>query len=313
MIKKTNKKFNFNSNLILMFTGLTFLLILLYSSGVLSSNFLSTGACLFLILTVGISHGALDDIKGYKILKLYKIKNKHMFYFSYVFIAFIVILIWFFFPTFALLLFLIVAAYHFGKEDCWGVPVKKSNLNLLKFFLKGSLIILAPLWLSFAETVTIFNILGVKNEIFFNFLSVLNNNSILLFLVIVSVVSNILINIKIKYLTGFVWETFCILGLYGIFNPLIAFTIYFCFLHSLRHSISLTYELNIGITDFIKKALPLTIITVFFFFIGLYVLTGFQKIEIDSSIINIIFIGLASLTFPHILLEYLLEKNEKKN
>ena len=220
---------------------------------------------------------------------------------------------WFFFPAFTLVLFLIIAAYHFGKEDCWGVPVKKSNLNLLKFFLKGSLIVLAPLLLSFEETVTIFNILGVKNEIFFNLLNVLNNNSILLVLVIVSVVSNVLINRKLKYLTGFAWETFCILGLYDTFNPLIAFTIYFCFLHSLRHSISLTYELNIDIADFIKKAWPLTVITAFFFFIGLYILTGFQKIDIDNSIINVIFIGLASLTFPHILLEYLLEKNEKKN
>ena len=311
MIEKINKKFTFNSNLILMFTGLTFVLMLLYSSNVLSKNFLSTGACLFLILTVGISHGALDDIKGYRVLKFYKVKNKYMFYFSYIFLAFIVILIWFFFSTFALVLFLIVAAYHFGREDCWGVPVKRSNLNLLKFFLKGSLIILAPLWLSFEETVAIFNILVVKNEMFFNFLGVLNNNSVLLVSVIVSVISNILINRKLKYLTGFAWETFCILGLYNTFNPLIAFTIYFCFLHSLRHSISLTYELNIGIADFIKKAWPLTVITAIFFFISLYVLTGFEKIDIDSSIINVIFIGLASLTFPHILLEYLLEKNEK--
>ena len=33
--------------------------------------------------------------------------------------------------------------------------------------------------------------------------------------------------------------------------------------------------------------------------------------EINESILKVIFIGLASLTFPHILLEYLLEKNEK--
>ena len=32
---------------------------------------------------------------------------------------------------------------------------------------------------------------------------------------------------------------------------------------------------------------------------------------IDSSILKVIFIGLASLTFPHILLEYILEKDEK--
>jgi Brp/Blh family beta-carotene 15,15'-monooxygenase len=311
MTEEINKKFNFNSNLILLFTGLTFSLMLLYYGSILSKNFLSTSICLFLILTVGISHGALDDIKGYKVLKFYKIKNKYIFYFNYIFLAFIVILIWFFFPTFALVLFLIVAAYHFGKEDCWGVPIKKSNLNPLKFFLKGSLIILAPLWLSFEETVAIFNILGVKNEMFFSFLIILNNNSILLALVALSVISNIFINRKLKHLTGFVWETTCILGLYDTFNPLIAFTIYFCFLHSFRHSISLTYELNIDIADFIKKAWPLTVITAFFFFIGLYILTGFQKIDIDSSIINVIFIGLASLTFPHILLEYLMEKNEK--
>ena len=311
MTEEINKKFNFNSNLILLFTGLTFSLMLLYYGSILSKNFLSTSICLFLILTVGISHGALDDIKGYKVLKFYKIKNKYIFYFNYIFLAFIVILIWFFFPTFALVLFLIVAAYHFGKEDCWGVPIKKSNLNPLKFFLKGSLIILAPLWLSFEETVVIFNILGVKNEMFFSFLIILNNNSILLALVALSVISNIFINRKLKHLTGFVWETTCILGLYDTFNPLIAFTIYFCFLHSFRHSISLTYELNIDIADFIKKAWPLTVITAFFFFIGLYILTGFQKIDIDSSIINVIFIGLASLTFPHILLEYIMEKNEK--
>ena len=33
---------------------------------------------------------------------------------------------------------------------------------------------------------------------------------------------------------------------------------------------------------------------------------------IDEAIYKVIFIGLASLTFPHILLEYLLEKNEKR-
>ena len=69
-----------------------------------------------------------------------------------------------------------------------------------------------------------------------------------------SVLSNILISREGKYLTGFAWEIFCILGLYDTFDPLVAFTIYFCFLHSLRHSASLTYEFNIGIDDFIKNS-----------------------------------------------------------
>ena len=116
---------------------------------------------------------------------------------------------------------------------------------------------------------------------------------------------------KLTELTGLFVDTICILILYDSFNPLIAFTIYFCFLHSIRHSASLIAELEINLNSFIKKALPLTILTACFFLIGLYVLTGFQGIDIDSSIITVIFIGLASLTFPHILLEYLIEKNEK--
>ena len=98
------------------------------------------------------------------------------------------------------------------------------------------------------------------------------------------------------------------------FSPLVAFTIYFCFLHSVRHSISLVFELDEddlinGFKIFLKKALPLTIITAIFCLIGLYLLNNTYNFE--SSILKIIFIGLASLTFPHILLEYLIEKNEK--
>ena len=306
-------KFSLSATLLLFFTILTFALVALYSEGILSKNFLSTFTCLFLILTIGVSHGALDNIKGYKILKIYKIKNKFIFYLGYIFFSFLVILIWILFPTLALTAFLIVAAYHFGKEDCWMVPVNKSKLNSVKFFLKGLLIILAPLLLSFNETILIFKTLGVKNQEFYSLLSLINLNEIFFYLVGLSILSNIFINRSFRYLAVFSIEIFCILGLYNSFNPLVAFTIYFCFLHSLKHSASLIKEFDIGINGFIRKAWPLTLLTVIFFFIGIYVLTGFQKVAIDSSIINVIFIGLASLTFPHILLEYLLEKNEKKS
>jgi hypothetical protein len=68
-------------------------------------------------------------------------------------------------------------------------------------------------------------------------------------------------------------------------------------------------NLTNGLKIFIKKALPLTILTAIFCFIGLYLLNN--TYDFNNSILKIIFIGLASLTFPHILLEYLIEKNEK--
>ena len=66
----------------------------------------------FLILTIGISHGALDHEKGKKLLKIYKIKNTEVFYITYLGIAIFVILIWILSPILLLSLFLIVAAYH---------------------------------------------------------------------------------------------------------------------------------------------------------------------------------------------------------
>ena len=48
-------------------------------------------------------------------------------------------------------------------------------------------------------------------------------------------------------------------------TPILAFTLYFCFLHSIRHSITLIFELDrsfkSGFKKFITKAIPLTVIT----------------------------------------------------
>ena len=94
--------------------------------------------CFFLISIVGISHGALDHVKGFNLMKFYKIQNKFLFYPIYVFISLFVIFLWVLFPTSTLLLFLIVASYHFGKEDsCVGNIIKKRFIGIL-YFLKGS-------------------------------------------------------------------------------------------------------------------------------------------------------------------------------
>ena len=95
-------------------------------------------------------------------------------------------------------------------------------------------------------------------------------------------------------------------------NPILAFALYFCLLHSIRHSLSLIQKinknLNKGFPIFLKKALPLTIVTIIGYFIALYFLNNYN--DLNDSIYKVIFIGLASLTFPHILLEYLIEKYE---
>ena len=273
--------------------------------------------CLLLILSVGISHGSLDNLKGKKLFQIYGINNPNIFYLLYIFIAITIIILWVVIPMLSLVVFLIVASYHFGKEDTQFLITENSHFNQLLFLIKGSLIILAPMYFHFNETISIFKLLLIDNEFFYKFLNFIETNRILFFGIILATLSNIMLftkNFEFQKFTIFL-DYFSILIINYYFSPLIAFTIYFCFLHSIRHSITLMCELNetdlnLGFKLFIKKALPLTISTAVFFLFGLYFLNDYYSF--NSSILKIIFIGLASLTFPHILLEYLLEKNEKQ-
>ena len=272
--------------------------------------------CLLLILIIGVSHGSLDHIKGRKLLKIFQINNIITFYTSYFLLAVTIIILWVLLPTVVLIAFLIVASFHFGKEDTQFLIDNNSYLNQFLFFLKGSLVILAPLYFNFNETVSIFKLLLIENESFYQSLNVIENNNFLIIGIVLSALSSIILFFKKFELRKFTifFDYFSIIIINMHFSPLIAFTIYFCFLHSIRHSISLITELDQeslrnGLLVFIKKATPLTILTAIFCLIGLYFLNN--NYNLDSAILKLIFIGLASLTFPHILLEYLIEKNEK--
>ena len=311
MTNQLIKKINLNHSFIF------FLLINLFSVVMFKFNYLdiSSTICLFLILTIGVSHGSLDNIKGKKLLKIFNFEGIYIFYIIYIFIALSVIFIWLLFPAATLLIFLSVAAFHFGKEDTQFLINKKSYIIQLLYLLKGLLIILAPLFFHFDDTVKIFKSLLVVNESFYLFLEFLEEKKIIEIAIILSSLSSIFLFIDKFELKKFVifFDYFSIIILNYYFNPLTAFTIYFCFLHSFRHSIKLIFELNknfkIGIFLFIKKALPLTFITGIIFIVALNFLN--HEFKLNESVNMVIFIGLASLTFPHILLEYLIEKNEK--
>ena len=272
--------------------------------------------CLLLILTIGVSHGSLDHVKGKKLFNILNIKKISIFYFSYTLMAISVIIIWIIIPSVSLMIFLLVASFHFGKEDTQFLISENSYFNQLLFFLKGLLIILAPMFFHFNETITIFKFLLVDNEIFYSTLEFIEVNKILPIGIILSTLSCVYLFLRKFEVKKFVifLDFFSILILNYYLSPLVAFTIYFCFLHSIRHSITLIYEIDKndfknGLKVFSKKVLPLTILTAIFCLIGLYQLNN--NYDFNSSILKIIFIGLASLTFPHILLEYFLEKNEK--
>tara|TARA_Y100001954_G_scaffold197177_1_gene213880 strand:+ start:63 stop:1028 length:966 start_codon:yes stop_codon:yes gene_type:complete len=265
--------------------------------------------CFFLIATIGVSHGSLDNYKGKKLLKFYSLKNSIIFYLSYILVALLIILLWKVLPTATLFIFLVIAAYHFGKEDSLE-KVKKSNFKLLYYFSRGSVIIFAPLAFHTNETIEIFRI--ISSAAFTDYLFNLEKYYFFKLMLGMVILTSYLISGRES--ASFYFEIPSILAINYFFTPFFAFTIYFCFLHSVRHIVSLSSELNKenikkGLNMFFNKALPLSLITAILFIIALYFLLDLN--QLNEAIFKVIFIGLASLTFPHILLEYLIEKNEK--
>ena len=295
-----------------------FLIINIFSLIIDKSNneIISPLICFILILSIGISHGSLDHSKGRKLLNSLNISKMYYFYLLYILIGVLVVILWLLFPSVTLILFLMIASYHFGKEDTDFLIDNNIKLNQLFYFLKGILIVVAPLNFHFQETVNIFKLLFVDSEKFYVFLGYVENLKIIPIIFLLSLISSMFLFFKnFKFVSFSIFlDFFSILILNYYLTPLLAFTFYFCFLHSIRHSISLIVEIDKnnfknGLLVFLKKSLPLTFITAILFIVSLFILKNYYVL--DNAILKVIFIGLASLTFPHILLEYFLEKNEK--
>ena len=306
-------------------TQLTSLIIGLFiyiSFNVVEANNFTNLICFFLIITFGISHGALDNLKGKKLINYFGYKNIIIFYLSYILISLFVILLWITFPTLILSIFLLVACYHFGKEDTAFLLEKDKfsksiGINDFIYFSKGLLIIVAPLYFHNEETLSILKLLGADSLFLIKFQNDLmwEYHKILGWISFIGYIVFMHINLKDGgYEASHCFDFIPIVILNAVLTPLLAFTVYFCFIHSFKHSVSLIYLLDNknfknGVKKFLKKALPLTLITAILFILSVYILTNYYVL--DDAIMKVIFIGLASLTFPHILLEYLIEKNEK--
>jgi beta-carotene 15,15'-dioxygenase len=271
--------------------------------------------CFLLIATIGVSHGAYDGKKG-EILFNDKFKNsKFIFYFIYIALVFLVFIFWYLNPLISLIIFLLISSLHFGKEDLEIYLDKKYKHLPLLFFLKGSLIILLPLFFNFEKTNLIFNTILFSN----NYLLLSNNH--VKFILAINLLMQVLFYLYIYFIKklnrsdffSIIFEIFLIIVIFYLFTPIVAFTLYFCFMHSVKNILLISDELNSnlfrGFQIFVKRSLFLTLITFFILLISLFFLIKFDLLE--NLIEKIIFIALASLTLPHIILHYIAENIKK--
>jgi Brp/Blh family beta-carotene 15,15'-monooxygenase len=258
-----------------------------------------------LILTFGILHGAND------LLLIKKIDyNKEQISFQKTLLYYIIVvglgsLLFWIIPWFALLLFIIVSGYHFGEQQ-WE-NLEKSSLFKLFEFTYGLFILM----LLFN-----FNIKEVQ-EVIQNITSIVvpknyfTNGLILNSVALVSLgiyYSNKLVEFKNRWLL----ETFYLLVFTVIFrvSSLIwGFAIYFIIWHSIPSIINQINYLNGEVSwnnfrKYIRSAFLYWVISL----IGIATLYLLFK---DIEIFNALFFSfLAAITFPHVLVIFILFKKK---
>jgi len=276
----------------------------LIKNNIISDNINLLFFCFFLIFTLGASHGALDHLRGEKILKpILDAKWSIFFYPGYILLASSVICLWLLSPPITLFIFLMISAYHFGEEDMSFFINGDNSFFYFISFLKGLLVITLALYFNLETTSLFFGYLMVNldNYTFLTqFASQIFYANIALFLIGVTVLLRG--NFSKLFLVQF---EIGLTALAFIYLPLIlAFSLYFCFIHSTKHILRQSKELDQinlinGLKLFSLRALPLTLLTA----IGAILFVFFLQSSLTENLIQTIFIGLASLTLPHIILE----------
>ena len=252
----------------------------------------------FLILSIGVIHGANDLLIINRYSAKESNKNQILFFFFYLMIVLTGFALFYFIPSFALLVFIAVSVYHFGEQH-WEVNLSNTNLSSK---IKLSLIISHGL--AFFIIIFMNNLLAVNEVLASFYISSLNYSYLALSLFSVSIVYLFLLVYNKVLRNHFINEIifFVLLYILTLSSTLIyGFAIYFIFFHSLlsiKDQVKFIYndDKTSSIKKYIRNSMPyfilaLTFLLIFYFYVDL------QKV----NLLQIIFTFLAAITFPHVI------------
>lgn len=274
------KLMTLQSNLFILVSG--FAVILGYGLD-LNANLFVMFIILGFIVVLGVPHGSLDVLFASQTYNLNRLTHWLKFISYYSISALGVILVWFVLPSFFFTTFLILSALHFSDD------LNLVNSKVLKLSY-GISIITFPSLLFSTELIHLYAMI-INIETATSLVTASQLISIPLGLILTVQLLNKSIAIRSKL------ELLSVCGLFVLLNPMLAFGVYFCVMHSARHLIRSHFFLR----KFTKQAFlnALILPTVAVILMGLFVwwIGTNQPLEVDM--IRIIFIGLAALTVPH--------------
>ena len=247
------------------------------------------------IVVIGLPHGAFDGAVALALGYGKTLKSMLGFILGYIGIATSVVAFWLIFSDVALILFLIISILHFGIGDSQsGKWVTRTTQTIAH----GGLVVVGISILHRSEVEPIFvHLVGNETELLWQFLDMASFGLIAI-LIMYLVQAFLLPSLRIRFfeLVG--------LGLaYYFLPPLVGFALYFCAVHSVRHLRYTWVKLRLRAYGVRALVLLACLFTVTSWMAGISIFWQMPTAEtIDGTILRVIFIGLAALTVPHMLL-----------
>jgi Brp/Blh family beta-carotene 15,15'-monooxygenase len=240
-----------------------------------------------LILLLGVPHGALDTIFAHRLYNLQNPPQWIAFILMYLLLAGAVVSLWVWAPTFFLIGFLLISAAHFSGDPEQGTPLP------MRILYGGSILVL-PALLHAGEMGRLFALLVGSGPAD----SVMPWITLLSWIWLPSVVLGVIWRARADWLGSM--EIGSVVLLSVVAPPLIAFTLFFCGMHSARHILrTINYS---GSSS--KRLLALSALLPMIGVMAVSVVAWefLKGKSLDQRLIQIVFVGLAALTVPHMML-----------
>ena len=239
-----------------------------------------------LIFFFGVPHGALDPVFAQKILFLNSWQDWTKFVIAYLALSIAVVFIWWQLPLIFMGSFLLLSVMHFSRDLNDQVP------KITRVLYGGSIIFL-PTIFHFKEMQNLFSLIldadtGLQITSF-------------LYLLAWPWLAGSLISIYFQFIRGWIFglEILAVALLTTLASPLVSFTLYFCGMHSLRHILRTRAYSGLTLMKLGLVSLAPMLGVIFIALLAWFYLPELPNYE---RILRLVFVGLAALTVPHMLL-----------
>ena len=245
------------------------------------------------VVFIGLPHGAMDGALAMHFGWTSRPAVVALFLFSYVGLAGAVVLVWVFAPAVTFVAFLAISIYHFGRGDASSLAAGRTTVESLA---RGGLVIGGISQMHRSEVDGIFQTL-VGNDtsgvwLFLNGVVVITLACVFEAMLFKNQQERLFLAVELGVL----------FLLFFAVPPLVGFALYFCFVHSIRHvsSVRNTMDATVSKLSITKSTAVLSLVT---WGVGLAILAQqTSTMAMDSALLRVVFIGLAALTVPHMIL-----------